>query len=268
MQSLSYLFVFIFPWGVKGAAFATGLSQAFVILLYLVHFLGKSGTIKFARFKIQPKIILRQIRNGLPSGITEFSSGIIIFIFNQAILTYINEDALVSYTIISYVNSLVTMTFIGVSQGVQPLISYYVGKREQEKYKKLLRYSIITGISFSVICTTSCYIFASGIVSLFLDDMSTALASYSVRVFRIFILSFLLAGFNIIIGGYFAAVEKAGPATAISLTRGIIALVGALFILTSLVGGEGIWWAPLAAEVICLVMTLALFLNYYKKTFS
>ena len=265
---LDYVFVFIFPWGVKGAAFATGLSQAFVILLYLAHFLGKNGTIKFARFKIQPKIILRQIRNGLPSGITEFSSGIIIFIFNQAVLTYINEDALVSYTIISYVNTLVTMTFIGISQGVQPLISYYVGKKEQNKYKKLLNYSIIAGISFSAICTAICYGFADGIVSLFLDDMSTVLASYSVRVFRIFILSFLLAGFNIVIGGYFTAVEKAGPATAISLTRGIIALVGALFILISLVGGEGIWWAPLAAEVICLVMTIALFLNYYKKTFS
>ncbi len=264
---LDYVFVFIFPWGVKGAAFATGLSQTVVILLYLIHFLGKKGTIKFAKFKIRPKIILRQTRNGLPSGITEFSSGIIIFIFNQAILTYINEDALVSYTIISYVNTLVTMTFIGVSQGVQPLISYYVGKREQAKYKKLLQYSIITGIAFSIICTSICFGFADGIVSLFLDDMGTKLASYSIRVFRIFILSFLLAGFNIIIGGYFAAIEKAGQATAISLTRGIIALVGALFILTALIGGEGIWWAPLAAEAVCFVITIVMFFQYYKNTF-
>lgn len=256
---LDYVFVFIFPWGVKGAAFATGLSQAIVILLYLIHFLGKNATIRFARFKIQPKIIIRQVRNGLPSGITEFSSGIIIFIFNQAILRFINEDALVSYTIVSYVNTLVTMTFIGIAQGAQPLMSYYVGKRQPAKYKKLLKYSLIAGIAASIIATALCYIFAGGIVSLFLEDMSSPLAGYSIKVFRIFILSFLLAGFNIVISGYFTAIEKAAAATTLSLTRGIIALVGVLFILTALVGGEGIWWAPLTSEFICMIMTIIFF---------
>ena len=256
---LDYVFVFIFPWGVKGAAFATGLSQAIVILLYLIHFLGKNATIRFARFKIQPKIIIRQVRNGLPSGITEFSSGIIIFIFNQAILRFINEDALVSYTIVSYVNTLVTMTFIGIAQGAQPLMSYYVGKRQPAKYKKLLKYSLIAGIAASIIATALCYIFAGGIVSLFLEDMSSPLAGYSIKVFRIFILSFLLAGFNIVISGYFTAIEKAAAATTLSLTRGIIALVGVLFILTALVGGEGIWWAPLTSEFICMIMTITFF---------
>jgi len=256
---LDYVFVFIFPWGVKGAAFATGLSQAIVILLYLIHFLGKNATIRFARFKIQPKIIVRQVRNGLPSGITEFSSGIIIFIFNQAILRFINEDALVSYTIVSYVNTLVTMTFIGIAQGVQPLMSYYVGKRQPTKYKKLLKYSLIAGIAASMMATALCYIFAGGIVSLFLEDMSSPLAGYSIKVFRIFILSFLLAGFNIVISGYFTAIEKAAAATTLSLTRGIIALVGVLFILTALVGGEGIWWAPLTSEFICMIMTIIFF---------
>lgn len=256
---LDYVFVFVFPWGVKGAAFATGLSQAIVILLYLIHFLGKNATIRFTKFRIQPKIIARQIRNGLPSGITEFSSGIIIFIFNQAILKFINEDALVSYTIVSYVNTLVTMTFIGIAQGVQPLMSYYVGKRKPEKYKRLLRYSLIAGITASVLSTAFCYGFADGIVSLFLEDMTSALAAYSVRVFRIFILSFLLAGFNIVISGYFTAIEKAGAATTLSITRGIIALIGALFLLTTLVGGEGIWWAPLTSEFICMIITIIFF---------
>lgn len=264
---LDYVFVFIFDWGVKGAAFATGLSQAIVILLYLIHFLGKNATIRFTKFKIQPKIIARQIRNGLPAGITEFSSGIIIFIFNQAILAFINEDALVSYTIISYVNTLVTMSLIGIAQGVQPLTSYYVGKREPGEYKKLLKYSMFSGIVFSFVSTAICCGFAREIVSMFLEDMTSGLAVYSVRVFRIFILSFLLAGFNIIISGYFTAIEKAGAATAISLTRGVIALVGALLLLTTLFGGEGIWWAPLTAETLCLVMTVIMF-GIYSKNYS
>ena len=95
--------------------------------------------------------------------------------------------------------------------------------------------------------------------------MTSELAVYSVRVFRIFILSFLLAGFNIIIGGYFTSIEKAGLATAISLTRSIIALVGALILLTVLFGGEGIWWSPLMAEAVCLILSVTMFTMYWKR---
>ena len=205
------------------------------------------------------------MRNGLSSGITEFSSGMIIFFFNQAILTYINEEALVSYTVISYVNTIVVMSMTGIAQGSQPLVGYYLGKGQKEKYLKLLKYSLISGIAFSVVSTAICYLGAEGIVSMFLSDMGSDLAVYSVRVFRIFILSFLLAGFNVVIGGYFTSIEKAEFATAISFTRSILALVGALIVLTRLFGGEGIWWSPTVAEGICLVMTAVMFASYMKE---
>lgn len=76
---LDYILVMVLHKGVWGAAFATGISQAAVILLYLWHFLGPKGTIRFTKFHLMPSEIGRQIRNGMSSGITEFSSGIIIF---------------------------------------------------------------------------------------------------------------------------------------------------------------------------------------------
>ena len=263
---LDYVFVFIFEWGVKGAAFATGISQATVVVLYLIHFLGKNATIRFRRFPFRATIVARQIRNGLSSGITEFSGGIIIFFFNQAILAYIGEDALVSYTIISYVNTLIVMSLTGIAQGTQPLISYYLGKKEESKCRKLLRYSVVAGAGFSIVSTVLCYLLAGGIVALFLEDGNLELSAYSVRVLRIFILSFLPAAYNVVIGGYFASIEKAVFATLISITRSMAALVGALVLLTALFGGEGIWWAPLAAEMLCLIMTAVMFFCDWKKS--
>lgn len=261
---LDYLMIMVFGWGVFGAALATGISQASVIFLYLGHFLGAKGTIRFARFRFQLSVIVRQIKNGLSSGVTEFSGGIIIFFFNQVILAYIGENALVSYTIISYVNTIVVMSMAGIAQGVQPLISYYYGKGVPEKYKKLLRYSVIAAAVISIVSTAGCWLGAEGIVGMFLKKESAALTAYSVEVFRIFILSFLIAGYNVVIGGYFTAVEKAGYATLISIMRSLIALVGGLILLTALFGGEGIWWAPTLAEGVCLVMTLFLFYRYKK----
>ena len=261
---LDYLMVMKWHWGVKGAAFATGISQASVIILYLYHFLGPKGTIRFSGFRFQTANIWRQIRNGMSSGVTEFSSGIIIFFFNQAILRFIGEDALVSYTILSYVNTIVVMSMAGIAQGEQPLVSYYYGKGEPEKYKRLLKYGVAVAMAGSVAATIGCYLGAEPIVGLFLGNENAELAVYSVRVFRIFILSFLLAGFNVVVGGYFTSVERAGFATTISLTRSMVALVGGLAVLTMLFGGEGIWWAPLLAETICMILSLGM-LGWYKK---
>ncbi|VUX02487.1 Multidrug export protein MepA [Dorea longicatena] len=262
---LDYILVMVLHKGVWGAAFATGISQAAVILLYLWHFLGPKGTIRFSKFHLMPSEIGRQIRNGMSSGITEFSSGIIIFFFNQAILKYIGEYALVSYTIISYVNTIVVMSMAGIAQGTQPLISYYYGKNESEKYKKLLKYGMVAAAAGSVAAALICYVGAESIVGLFLKESEASLSVYSVRVLRIFILSFLLAGLNVVLGGYFASVEKAGFATTISLTRSLIALVISLVFLTAVFGGEAIWWAPLIAESCCLMLSAGLYQWYRKK---
>lgn len=262
---LDYILVMVLHKGVWGAAFATGISQAAVILLYLWHFLGPKGTIRFSKFHLMPSEIGRQIRNGMSSGITEFSSGIIIFFFNQAILKYIGEYALVSYTIISYVNTIVVMSMAGIAQGTQPLISYYYGKNESEKYKKLLKYGMVAAAAGSVAAVLICYVGAESIVGLFLKESEASLSIYSVRVLRIFILSFLLAGLNVVLGGYFTSVEKAGFATMISLTRSLIALVISLVFLTAVFGGEAIWWAPLIAESCCLVLSAGLYQWYRKK---
>lgn len=253
---LDYLMVLVWGWGVMGAALATGISQATVIVLYLWHFLGPKGTIRFSGFRFHMPTVIRQVKNGMSSGVTEFSGGIIIFFFNQAILRYISEDALVSYTIISYVNTIVVMSMTGIAQGAQPLISYYLGKGEKQKCVRLLRYGLASSAVFSVVVTTGCYIGASGIVSVFLGGGQTELAQYSVRVFRIFILSFLIAGYNVVIGGYFAAIEKAGTATAISLIRSLVALLACMVLLILAFGGEGIWWAPLTAEGVCVVFSV------------
>ena len=262
---LDYILVMVLHKGVWGAAFATGISQTAVILLYLWHFLGSKGTIRFSKFHLMPSEIGRQIRNGMSSGITEFSSGIIIFFFNQAILKYIGEYALVSYTIISYVNTIVVMSMAGIAQGTQPLISYYYGKNESEKYKKLLKYGMVAAAAGSVVAVLICYVGAESIVGLFLKESEASLSIYSVRVLRIFILSFLLAGLNVVLGGYFTSVEKAGFATMISLTRSLIALVISLVFLTAVFGGEAIWWAPLIAESCCLVLSAGLYQWYRKK---
>ena len=256
---LDYLMVIVWRQGVFGAAFATGISQVVVILFYLEHFGRKKGILRFRLFHLDLGLIWREFKNGLPSGVTEFSAGIIIFFFNQAILKYLNEEALVSYTIISYVNSIVVMSMNGIAQGSQPLISFYYGQRKEDVTKRLRKYGMIAAAVVSAAAFLVCWFGADAIVSLFLSKNAGTLREYSDRVFRIFSLSFLLVGYNVVIGGYFTAVERPVKALLISMARGFVTILGSLWLMTAVWGGSGIWWAPLVSEGVCLVLTVVLF---------
>ena len=251
--------------GIQGAALATSLSQASVIVLYLHHFLSGKGVLSFKRFKPDFGILVRQVRNGFSSGVTEMSSGMVTFIFNQVILMYLTQDALVSYTIISYVNNLVVLSATGIAQGAQPLISYYYGQKRLDQCRSLFRYSLIAAGAMCTVSFTACFILARGIVNIYIGPELQALRDSSVTAFRIFTTSFLLVGFNIAVSGYFTSVERAAEALIISAGRGLILMAGCLIVMTRLFGGAGIWWSPLVSEAVCLAVTGLLLMRYCRK---
>ncbi len=259
---LDYLFVIVFHKGVWGAAFATGLSQLIVVLLYLTHFCSSKTHMKLVRFSPSPSLAWRTVKIGLSSGITEFSAGIVIFLFNHAILTYLNEEFIVSYTIVTYVSTIIVMSMAGIAQGIQPLVSYYYGRKMSGKYHKLLKYALAFGTVFSIAAFIISRMIAAPLVGLFISPELKELRSASVDIFYTFSYSFLLCGFNVIIGGFFTAIEYPKSAMAISLGRGFLFVALSLRLLTALFGGDGIWWAASLSEGICLALTSILFLRY------
>lgn len=262
---LDYLMVMVWHMGVGGAALATGISNTVVIILYLFHFCGKKGVIGFQRFRLDVGLIFREFKNGLSSGITELSAGFIIFLFNQAIIRYLNDDALVSYTIISYVNSLAVMTMVGIAQGYQPLVSYYYGQKRMDRCDKLQKYGVLAVVVTSVLFTGGCMLLSDWIVGLFVSRNMTELTEYSIKVFRIFALSFLVAGYNVVIGGFFIAIEKSLTAITISMSRSVVVLTICLVILTAAFGGAGIWWTPLLSEAVTLIFTVSALIRYRRR---
>ena len=262
---LDWLFVMVLHKGVQGAAFATSISQVTIIFLYLHHFLSGKGVLRFVKFKFDLGLLGREIRNGFSSGITELSSGLVTFVFNQVILTYLTRDALVSYTVVSYVNSIVVLSATGIAQGSQPLISFYYGQKNLTNCKKLLKYNVLTAGIFCIAAFAIGMVIAGPLVGVYVRPELAELRTYSVMVFKTFIISFLLVGFNVAISGYFTSVEQAVPALIISAGRGFVTLIGSLLLLANIFGGDAIWWAPTVSEAICLVVSLVLFVVYCKK---
>lgn len=261
---LDFLFVIILKKGVWGAAFATGLSQFIVVLLYMIHFFGKKTNMKLVSFRFDPKLLFRTIQIGLASGITEFSAGIVIFLFNHFITKFLGEAYIASYTVVSYISTITVMSMAGISQGIQPLVSYYYGKKIKERCHKLLKYALIAGSILSVIFFVSAFILAEPLTSIFISEDFVSLRRETITAFHAFAWSFLICGYNIILGGYFTSLEYPISAMAISLGRGLIFVVISLIVLTQVFGKEGLWWASTISETLCLVLTFFLCYRNFK----
>lgn len=253
---MDYILIFHFKVGIVGAAIATGSSQLLTCVIYFTHFLRGRTTFRLRKFRFDPHIYKRLLPIGVSDGVTELCTGLMIFLFNRTILRTIGEDGLVSYTIIAYVNTLVVMSLVGVSQGMQPLVSYHYGKGERRQCSRLLRYGLTTAAVMSAVIFTALYVFTPQVVAAFLAR-SSAQFGYSVKVFREYSFSFLLVGFNVVLGGFLTAVERPRAAITISVGRGLVVQSACLLTLAAVFGGGGIWYAALLSE------TLVLFISYY-----
>lgn len=255
---LDYIFVIVLGFGVKGAAYATGISQIASCIFFGSHFLRSVSTLKLVKFKPSFHILKRIIGIGFPDGITELTSGIIILIFNQSILNVIGEEGLITYSIICYVSTLVLMTMIGATQGLQPLCSYYYGRNEISSINHLLMITFKTIAIISITIFIGCFIFAPQIIHLFLNDSETSLILNSISIFKTYSLSFLLLGFNILASGFCVSIEKPIFATIISLSRGFVLILLSLIISILIFGGKGIWISTIISESLCLIISLTL----------
>ena len=219
---LDYIFVIKLHLGVPGAAYATGIAQVASCVFFLIHFLRKNSKLNFTKFKFRFPTLKRMMSIGFPDCITELSAGIVIFLFNQKILKYIGENGVVTYSIITYVNTLVLMTMVGITQGMQPISSYHYGMEDDETVFELFKMSLKTIAIVSIISFVIVTIFAPSIVSIFIGREDMVLFNYSIKALRIFAISFLIVGYNVNISGFFASIEEPIHATVISLGRGLV----------------------------------------------
>lgn len=261
---LDFIAIFYLNMGVFGAAAATGISQLVTCVLYLIHFFSQKCTFRLKKFRFDLRLYARILPIGLSDGATELCTGLMIFLFNRTALRCIGTDGVVTYTVIAYINTFVIQLMVGISQGSQPLVSYHYGRDDRRACQTLLRYGLTAVGILAPLIFILLYAFAPQIVRVYLSRASDELIRYSVRAFRQYSFSYLMIGFNVVIGGFMTAVKRPAPAISISIGRGLVLQSVVLLALAAMFGGDALWYTPLMSEGICLVMSL-FFLRHYRQ---
>ena len=264
---LDYVFIFPCRMGMFGAAFATGLAPVISIMILSIHKLKRQNQFKLKIVKPSLKEIFSSMLLGFPSLVTEVSSGIVIIVFNAIILRLAGNTGVAAYGVIANLSLVVVAVYTGIAQGIQPLMSRSYGNGAISGVKRILGYALVSAAVFSVVIYAAVFFGSDQITAVFNSENNLQLQNIANTGMKLYFTAILFVGFNIIVSVFFTSTERAFPAHAISLLRGLLIIVPAAYLLSGLLGLTGVWLAFPATEFIVAVVGAALY-KYTQRRLS
>ncbi len=256
---LDFVFIVIFQWGLVGAALATMLGEVVGGVVPLFYFSRKNNSLlRFAKFQWNISIIWKTCTNGSSEMMTNLSASLVNILYNYQLMKLAGENGISAYGVIMYVNFIFTALFIGYSIGSAPIIGYHYGAANHNELKNLFQKSLKLTTIFSVLLTILAEVLSMPLASIFVGYDKELLA-LTYNGFRIYAVSFMIAGFNIFSSGFFTALNNGVISAVISFARTLIFQLGSVLILPFFIGLNGIWAAIIVAELLALFVSLYFF---------
>ena len=264
---LDALLVAVFPFGLKGAAAATAISQFLGGTIPLLYFCRKNNSLlRFVKCRFDKKVLLKTCTNGSSELMSNISMSVVSMLFNVQLMKYAGENGIAAYGVLMYVSMIFQAVFIGYAVGSAPIISYNYGAGNKAELKSLLK----TSAAFIAVCAL--IMFAAGELlskplSLLFVGYDKELHGITAHAFSIFSFSFLLSGFAIFGSSFFTALNDGFTSAAISFLRTLVFQIAAVLIFPLFFKLDGIWFSIVAAEIMAVCVTL-LFLAIKRKKYG
>lgn len=252
---LDYVFMYPLNMGIGGAALATAIGPILSDAILLPHFLKKKGNLFFSRVSFTFRDAGTLFHLGFPSFIMEFTIGIITFIYNFAIRSYgFGEIGLAAYLVIGYLMLIILTLFLGCSEGLQPVFSYFTGTGEKDRCRGVCRYAAVQFFLCGLLCYGLILLFSRYFYSMF-NPGDTELIEFTTKRSRYYFCGFPLAGLNILMISYWQSTRSTFKSLLLSLSRSLIFPPLLVFLLPHWFGSEALWLCHSLSE--CLTALTA-----------
>lgn len=256
---LAPIFIFVFDWGIKGAALATVCGQTSAFIWVLAHFMSKKSIVHFSKDNrwFTPVILRRVYSIGLSPFLMNVCACIVVIFINRALLNYGGADgnlAVGAYGIINRTTMFFVMIVFGVTQGMQPILGYNYGARQWTRVKRTLRIGIIIGVCITTVGWIITQLAPNTVSSLFTVD--STLIDLARRGFRVYFICFPVVGCQIVIQNFFQSIGKPKLSIFLSLTRQLLFLLPFLIFLPRIFGIDGVWASMSSSDILAAIVAI------------
>lgn len=254
---LDALFIFVFKWGVRGAAIATVISQTMVTVFVLYFFIkAEDIPIKFRKknASFDLKAVWEIFQNGLPNFYMNLFGTIVSIILNRFIIDFGGDYHLASVTIISSVSLFITMIIYGISQGAQPLIGYNFGANKYHRIVETVKLTSGVIVAISSLFLIFIEFYPKFFVYPYTSD--ARLLGITGHNIRIYLLGITFVGIHSIATTYFQSIRRPKISSLLYILRYGGILIPLLYIVPKIMGINGVYLSNALSDTISGVVAL------------
>lgn len=265
---LDYVFIFVFPLGVQGAALATIISQFVSASWVLYYFYSKKSVLSIQRkyIKLKSSIVKKIVSNGFAPFSMQIAASMVTALYNTNLQTYGGDLATSSMGVINSLTMMILMPVFGINQGSQPIMGYNYGATNYKRVKKTVIYAGLAATFITTVGFLIVLFFPVQIITLFVGkDGSKELLDIAVPGIRILLSMFPIIGFQIVSTSYFQATGRPKYAMLLSMSRQVLILIPALLIMPKIFGLTGVWMSGALADLIASIITAILIINSVRQ---
>ncbi|MGL5681541.1 MAG: MATE family efflux transporter [Marinifilaceae bacterium] len=264
---LDPIFIFYLNMGVKGAALATIIAQG-VSALWVMRFLvaGKSQLAIRKKYIIPEwKTVLNIVSLGVSPFIMQSTECAVLISLNSQLARFGGDLSVGAMTIITSISCMILMPLQGLSQGLQPIVSYNYGAGLLPRVRKAIKLAYSVGMGYNVLFCTSLMLFPMFFVRIFNTDVQ--LVAITSRYIHIYFIGLFIFGGQIICQQIFLSLGQAKISVFLATLRKIILLVPLIYILPYFFATKenGVLFAEPISDITAALTTHILFLRFYRK---
>tara|TARA_R110002020_G_scaffold122487_6_gene277931 strand:- start:60282 stop:61685 length:1404 start_codon:yes stop_codon:yes gene_type:complete len=264
---MDYIFIYVFDWGMAGAAWATTIGYVMCFGYVLYFFLSKNSELKisWSHFGLERRLLSEIGSLGFVTMARQAVVSIIYLIMNNVLYNLGGEAMVAVYAIIGRMLMFALFPVFGMTQGFLPIAGFNYGAKQYPRVKK----AIYTAISYAAILATLVFaglmIFPAEIASLFLGSgpqltaeeiaINTFVLEKTPTAMRWVFAATPIIALQLIGAAYFQAVGKAVPALLLTLTRQGFFFIPMVLVLPHFFGELGVWISFPIADVLATIVT-------------
>ena len=261
---LDYVFLFPLSMGMFGAALATGLSSILSAFVMCAHFFKKSNRLSLRKCKIKIGKLAKTFSLGASTLINELAFTVSVIVFNLVILRIEGNIGVAAFGIVANSAFVIIAIFVGVAQGIQPLISKGHGRGDKFLLRQTIKYAAATVFSLALLIYGAVFFNAPVIVSAFNIEADISLAFLATNGMKIYFIGLVFAGLSVLAAAFFSASDNAKAAVAISVLRSFVINIPLVIILGTIFGMNGVWSSYVLTELLVSLLSVAYFLKNSK----
>ena len=262
---LDAVFILWWHWGIKGAAFATIISQVLALCWQMKLFSNKNELLHLKRgiYKLKANLVRNIISIGISPFLMNACACVIVIFINNQLVKFGGDIAVGAYGIANSIAMIFIMFVIGLNQGMQPIAGYNYGAQQYGRMMRVVKLSIITAICIMLTGWTLAMFAPYYCARMFTKDPE--LIKGSIKAIQIIMIMYPFIGCQMVITNFFQCIGKVKISIFLSLSRQLLFLLPLLVLLPNFYGINGVWASMPTSDLISVIVAISIMTVYLQR---